>query len=65
MANLSLNPMATTNAAGSFGVQSDGFIQGVALDDPANRFNRRQAPSPPPKPSRCGVACRLPSCCPA
>ncbi|MCV5568545.1 hypothetical protein OFS25_18650 [Escherichia coli] len=39
MANLSLNPMATTNAAGSFGVQSDGFIQGIALDDPANRFN--------------------------
>ncbi|EMF8384833.1 hypothetical protein V4E41_005695 [Klebsiella variicola] len=39
MANLPLNPMATTNAAGSFGVQSDGFIQGVALDDPANRFN--------------------------
>lgn len=39
MTNLSLNPMATTNAAGSFGVQSDGFIQGVALDDPANRFN--------------------------
>lgn len=39
MANLSLNPMATTNAASSFGVQSDGFIQGVALDDPANRFN--------------------------
>lgn len=39
MANLSLNPMATTNALGSFGVQSDGFIQGVALDDPANRFN--------------------------
>ncbi|HDL8515372.1 TPA: hypothetical protein PXS13_002450 [Yersinia enterocolitica] len=39
MATLSLNPMATTNALGSFGVQSDGFIQGVALDDPANRFN--------------------------
>ncbi|MDN0096603.1 hypothetical protein [Yersinia rohdei] len=39
MASLSLNPMATTNALGSFGVQSDGFIQGVALDDPANRFN--------------------------
>lgn len=39
MSNLSLNPMATTNALGSFGVQSDGFIQGVALDDPANRFN--------------------------
>ncbi|ELT1239354.1 TPA: hypothetical protein O7V74_004185 [Salmonella enterica] len=39
MANLSLNPMSTTNALGSFGVQSDGYIQGVALDDPANRFN--------------------------
>ncbi|MZK91764.1 hypothetical protein EAJ18_22475 [Citrobacter amalonaticus] len=39
MANLSLNPMATTNALGSFGVQSDGYIQGIALDDPANRFN--------------------------
>ena len=39
MATLSLNPMATTNALGSFGVQSDGYIQGVALDDPANRFN--------------------------
>lgn len=39
MATLSLNPMATTNALGSFGVQSDGLIQGVALDDPANRFN--------------------------
>lgn len=39
MANLSLNPMATTNAVGSFGIVSDGFIQGVAMDDPANRFN--------------------------
>lgn len=39
MAHLSLNPMATTNALGSFGVHSDGLIQGVALDDPANRFN--------------------------
>ena len=39
MANLSLNPMATTNALGSFGVQSDGYVQGIALDDPANRFN--------------------------
>lgn len=39
MATLSLNPMTTTNALGSFSVQSDGYIQGVALDDPANRFN--------------------------
>lgn len=39
MSYLSLNPMATTNALGSFGVQSDGYVQGIALDDPANRFN--------------------------
>ena len=38
MANLSLNPMATTNALGSFGVQSDGYIQGVALDDPVHTY---------------------------
>jgi len=39
MANISLNPMATTNAAGSFGVQSQGWYQGVALDDPAIRYS--------------------------
>lgn len=39
MANLSLNPMGTTNAAGTFGTNSNGYIQGVAMDDPANRFN--------------------------
>ena len=39
MAQLTLNPMLTTNALGSFAVQSDGYIQGVAMDDPANRFN--------------------------
>jgi len=38
MANsISLQPLATTNAAGSFSVQSDGYVQGVALDDPSIR----------------------------
>lgn len=39
MAQISLNPMKTTNARNSFGVVSDGLYQGVALDDPANRYN--------------------------
>jgi hypothetical protein len=37
-ANISFQPFATTNAAGSFSIQSDGYVQGVALDDPAIRF---------------------------
>lgn len=32
------NPMAVQNAPGFFGVQSDGFTQGIALDDPAVRY---------------------------
>ncbi|MDK1204190.1 MULTISPECIES: hypothetical protein [Cronobacter] len=35
---LSVNPMQTTNARGSFYAKSDGLIQGVALDDPAARY---------------------------
>ena len=35
---VSFNPMLTTNAAGSFSVQSEGYIQGTALDDPAIRY---------------------------
>lgn len=35
---LTVNPMQTTNAAGTFYTKSDGFIQGVALDDPAARY---------------------------
>ena len=35
---LSVNPMQTTNALGAFHTQSDGFIQGVAMDDPAARY---------------------------
>lgn len=37
MAEISINPSLTTNAAGSFNVQSLGFIVGMALDDPAIR----------------------------
>ncbi len=37
MAEISINPTLTTNAAGSFNVSSLGFVQGVALDDPAIR----------------------------
>jgi hypothetical protein len=37
MNSVSINPMQTTNAAGSFSVQSDGYVQGVAMDDPAIR----------------------------
>ena len=37
VANVSFNPMATTNAAGSFNVSSSGYIQGTALNDPSVR----------------------------
>lgn len=35
---VSFNPMATTTAAGLFGTSSDGYTQGVAMDDPASRY---------------------------
>lgn len=35
--NMSFNPYLTTNAAGSFSVQSDGYVQGAAQDDPSIR----------------------------
>jgi hypothetical protein len=37
-AQISLQPMATTNAAGLFNTNSNGFTQGDALDDPAVKF---------------------------
>lgn len=38
MANsISIQPLMTTNAAGSFSVQSDGYVQGYSLPDPAIR----------------------------
>lgn len=36
--NITINPLLTTNAAGSFDVTTDGYIQGTALNDPAVRF---------------------------
>lgn len=38
-ANIPFNWQATTVAAGSFYTQSGGFVQGMAMDDPANMFN--------------------------
>jgi hypothetical protein len=38
MATISFNPVLTTNATGSFNVQSDGYIQGQAMDDPSARY---------------------------
>ena len=35
--NISFNPVLTSVASGTFSVQSDGYVQGVALDDPAIR----------------------------
>lgn len=36
-ANFSYQPFATTNVQNSFSVESDGYVQGVALDDPSVR----------------------------
>jgi len=38
MSNIAINPMLTTNALGLFNVNSAGFTQGDALDDPAVKF---------------------------
>ena len=38
VATISINPIATTNGLGSFGVSWDGLIQGEAQDNPAVRF---------------------------
>jgi hypothetical protein len=35
--NISFNPQATTVAAGTFNISSEGYIQGTALNDPAVR----------------------------
>jgi len=37
-ANVSFNPVLTTNAYGSFSAYSDGYVQGVMMDDPAIRY---------------------------
>lgn len=38
MSTISFNPQLSTNAAGTFGVQWDGLIQGTAFPDPATRY---------------------------
>jgi hypothetical protein len=38
VANITFNPLVTTNGAGSFNTQSNGYIQGQAMDDPATRY---------------------------
>lgn len=38
MSTISFNPQLSTNAAGTFGVQWDGLIQGTAFPDPAIRY---------------------------
>jgi len=37
-ANISFNPVISTNFPGSFYVQSDGYVQGTFMDDPAVRY---------------------------
>jgi hypothetical protein len=38
MSNIAFSPMLTSNNAGGFSTQSNGLVQGVAMDDPAVRF---------------------------
>lgn len=38
MAGITINPQLTTNAAGTFGIQWDGLIQGMEMPDPAVRY---------------------------
>lgn len=37
MSNITFNPMVTTNATNTFNTQSDGYIVGMAMPDPATR----------------------------
>jgi hypothetical protein len=37
VATLNLNPIATTTAPGTFSITLDGFMQGMAMDDPSMR----------------------------
>jgi hypothetical protein len=38
VANIAFNPLQQTNAAGMFTIESDGFVVGTAMPDPAARF---------------------------
>ena len=37
--NITINPSLTSNALGSFNIDTTGYIQGTALDSPNARFN--------------------------
>ena len=37
-ANITINPVKTVVAAGTFNIQTDGYIVGFAMPDPATRF---------------------------
>ncbi|SUG14610.1 Uncharacterised protein [Salmonella enterica subsp. arizonae] len=56
---LSVNPMQTTNARGTFYAKSDGLIQGVALDDPAARYALASGTLGSDEINLCGADCRL------
>src|SRR5215813_1272108 len=38
VANIAFNPLLQTNASGMFNIESDGFVVGTAMPDPATRF---------------------------
>lgn len=39
VATITFNPTVTTNALGSFNIQTSGYVQGTALDSPNARYN--------------------------
>lgn len=41
VATVTINPYLTSTGAGSFNIQSDGYIQGQAMDDPSARYRLR------------------------
>jgi hypothetical protein len=38
VAQININPILTTNAPNTFAITLDGFMQGMAMDDPASRY---------------------------
>src|SRR5208337_3552844 len=42
MSGVLINPIQTTNASGTFFINSDGLIQGTMMQQPNSRYNLRQ-----------------------
>jgi hypothetical protein len=65
MANISINPMLVTTAAGSFSIRSTGYVQGTAMDDPAVRYaltgGQLAATEPLPIWGGCAIHDRIPT----